>query len=167
MSIKKVLSASMGRRGFFRAALAAPAAAQAAQDAIVKEFTGIGMGFDLLGDTKDNPAPPQAYTNGVPAAEFERTRRALSNPVNREAARSLLFEQNRYIHRLDHDLASKRSFSLAAKITFQRQRVVERDLADRCGPSAWLRWDRFMSRLLNDRFAGPISVGVEDKSPPR
>ena len=57
-------------------------------------------------------------------------RRAFGNADTFETVRSILFEENKIVGAIDHDLASKRSFSLAAKVTFQRQRNVERRIEE-------------------------------------
>lgn len=69
--------------------------------------------------------------------------RALMDAAFRAEWESALYQQNRSVYFLDHDLANKRSFSLAAKIAFQRQRNVERQMAESCGISPW----RWMSQL--------------------
>lgn len=111
----------IGRRQAIQAiglgALAAPAAAReitqntlAGPRAYGEASTGIG----------------QAISPGLPP--WERARRAFADKETLAAIRASLFEQNKIITVLDTDLATKRSFSLAAKIAFQRQRNVEAEM---------------------------------------
>ena len=63
---------------------------------------------------------------------------AMSFPIAREKIREQLFAQNQKIYSIDNDLASKRSFSLAAKICYQRQRDVEARLREmEMGSDPW------------------------------
>lgn len=61
-------------------------------------------------------------------------RRAFANPQTLSDVRALLFEKHQIVSTIDHDIASKKSFSLAAKIAFQRQRNVERDIQEMMQP---------------------------------
>lgn len=120
------------RRGFLQAAAAAlhPSSRQA--------VTEIGRAalFDqsLRGQLKapqtvsDNPYPPSCAPDKPlmdPKAAIEII---LSNKEWMNEVESACFEENRFVHVIDHDLWSKRSFSMAAKITFQRQRNVRRSM---------------------------------------
>lgn len=94
------------------------------------------------------PTPPY----GMPAASSDPTKQqiisALRIPSVREEMRSLLFEEHQRVGYLDHDLASKRSFSLAAKIVFQRQRNIERRLVEMQTEYTWNRINQAILRAL-------------------
>lgn len=93
-----------------------------------------------------------AASYGVPGVINDPTKQqmvsALRIPSVREEMRSLLFEEVKYVNAIDHDLASKRSFSLAAKIAFQRQRLVERRLEEMQGEYIWHKINRAIFRAL-------------------
>lgn len=59
---------------------------------------------------------------------WKAARLALKEPWIRDLARSVAFQQHRYISSIDPDIEVYRSFSPMAKITFQRQRNVEREI---------------------------------------
>ncbi len=106
----------MGRRKFLSAlgfgAVAAP-----------------GVGQQIIGGAFNPAMPAAGWASGTPVAAKDfaaMSRSAFSNLQSREAIRAILFEEYKLVGAIDHDIASKRSFSLAAKVTFQRQRNVER-----------------------------------------
>lgn len=57
-------------------------------------------------------------------------RRLLADEGARAEYTSAVFARNRNVSYIDLDLATKRSFSLAAKVTYQRQRNVERQIEE-------------------------------------
>ena len=92
---------------------------QAAEDAAMQLTRGVGLGggagtvYCIPNNGKRTPK------------DFAR---AFLDPKFRSAMEEASFRSNRHVSCIDHDLASKKSFSLAAKITYQRQRNVEREL---------------------------------------
>lgn len=62
------------------------------------------------------------------AAQDEAVRWALDQPAQRAELESLLYEQYRNTHILDPDLAYNNVYSMAAKLAYQRQRNVKRDI---------------------------------------
>lgn len=63
--------------------------------------------------------------------------------------KSLFFERERTIGLVDHDLASKRSFSLAAKIAYQRERNVHRSIAELGADYHWSKLEKIGKRFSN------------------
>lgn len=53
----------------------------------------------------------------------------MRSPMLRDIARSAAWRRHRYVHAVDPDIEVYRSFSPMAKIAFQRQRNVEREMA--------------------------------------
>lgn len=90
--------------------------AQAAKLASI-DITGMTEKSVGLGIHENNP--PQ-YIHKV--------RRILANEFYRRQVESSLYEANADVRCLDPDIANKKSFSLSAKVTFQRQRNVAKEL---------------------------------------
>jgi hypothetical protein len=113
----------IGRRQAIQAlgigVLAAPAAAR---DIASNAISGVNMGYGLVGGTQAG----NILGEGMPM--WQRARTALADKDTLAAVRSVLFEQNKVVTHLDADLATKRSFSLAAKIAYQRERNVQAEI---------------------------------------
>jgi len=92
-----------------------------ARDALQsKEKMNLVQSFGQL-----NPAPAQEQTPAHLSLQ-DIARKYLTTDSMKAAFRSKLFrEDHRYIYGLDEDIASKKSWSQAAKIAFQRQRIVD------------------------------------------
>jgi len=105
------------------------AARKATEEQVAKlarmHMDGLGGGAQDPTAASEDPTPDQ-WT------------RAFSTALFKDTARSMLYEMEHTIWALDVDLASKRSFSMAAKLTFQRQRNVERRLELMQKTPAWL-----------------------------
>lgn len=89
---------------------------------------------------------------GIPqSASGDNTEAMLTRAVNipglREKVESYFFENNRCVSRIDPDLAVLRSFSLNAKIAFQRQRNVAADM-ERQAMGGWGAWSQRLTKLL-------------------
>lgn len=128
---RALLKASVGRRGFLRTMLAAPAAAKAVSDRAIAEAVGLNpIGLGGYGPSPPGGAPLAANagalstsgrvsrlfkflkkSGGLPRFELEKIRR-----------------ECRYVHTLDPDLAALRSFSMSVKIQMQRERNIERTI---------------------------------------
>lgn len=133
-----------GRRSFLRALGAAPLAAKAAAEAATKQLGRIGaVGFRnessmSLSDIVNHQSIgatvglDNAVGNGAlsRSAKREAMRMILADSKKRAEIRTLLYQSNRVISRIDPDIGGRRSWSLAAKIAYQRERFVERDLAE-------------------------------------
>lgn len=126
----------MNRRGLLRSLAALPAALS-----VVSQRVGVDLGGPIP-TARGMPAeaPPPTY-NG----RWQEVIR--SSLVARAEYESLLYERFRTIGYIDPDLAVYRSFSLAAKICFQRQREVQRALAEADEADVWSRIHRFMNSL--------------------
>lgn len=110
------------RRRFLGFMAASPIAGRKLAQETAERLSGIAM-----------HAPGWLDTGGDPTASSDIThlqwRALLKIPQARAAITAQLFERERTVHRIDHDLAVKRSFSLAAKIAYQRERNVARELS--------------------------------------
>ena len=85
----------------------------------------IGAGMAMQGTM----AGASQLGGGKPLMPHWRAARlALNDPMVRELARAVAFAQHRRISGVDPDIEVYRSFSPMAKITFQRQRNVDREI---------------------------------------
>lgn len=130
-----------GRRSFLRALGAAPLAGRAAAEAVTKELGGIGvLGGPAqgpmpagLGEAIGNTTRGRAYQEAgrgwwSETAKREAMRSILANKDHDAEIRTLLYQSHRRIHHLDPDIGGRMSWSLAAKITYQRQRFVDQEI---------------------------------------
>lgn len=129
-----------GRRSFLRALGAAPLAGRAAAEAVAKELGQIGS-IGVAGACTPLPSGLRETISGQPAglanamtgsftsvARRKMMEGVLADKESKDEINSILYLCHRNIHHLDHDIGSKQSWSLAAKITFQRQRLVATEL---------------------------------------
>lgn len=126
----------LARRGFLRFLPAVPFAAHSAADQIGRELAGI----EISGLARGGYGSPKgSETSAAMEVTTAQISAACKIPGLRKQIESLAFEGNRYVSRIDPDLAVLRSFSLNAKVTFQRQRNVAREMADKDGSyiSGW------------------------------
>jgi hypothetical protein len=139
----------MNRRRFFGLMAAAPMAAKtvaesAAADLARLKVSGLVDGGSISGGgIYGTPMPAQGAV-GDPRAMLKR---ALLDPKKRAEIESLLFERYTAVGAIDPDIACYRSFSLNAKITFQRQRNVERALQEELGEATWQRWHELYRKV--------------------
>lgn len=118
---------------------AAPLAAKAAFDGEAMKLAGM---VELSGGG-GCPAPS---ANSDPSRA--QIRLALMNKSVRQEIEANVYEQERFVGRLDPDLAALRSFSLNARIAFQRQRNVERRLQDMQQDWSWLRFNDIIFKAI-------------------
>lgn len=105
------------RRKFLGMLSTSPIAAKTAADEAIGKLSGI--------------SPSVGYANQAPRlAETQRWEciTALKNTLLRDQITRMLYEQHKWVSYIDPDLAAYKSFSLNAKITFQRQRNVQKEL---------------------------------------
>lgn len=128
------------RRRFFAWMGTAPIAARQGMETAARQLAGIGNGqgvpsLDLRGSLIDGAndvgAPSSAQMVGADwrlarKLRDDLIRKALDTPERRAELEAILYEEHRSVHNLDPDLAANRSFSLAAKVCYQRQRNVQR-----------------------------------------
>lgn len=133
------------RRNVLKMFGAAPLAARQAGEAAAKALAGVGVNhgppisslgdqFGLtngvagsIGQASNNPNTVSSVLNFQSLKE-NAIRAVLSTKEGRGEVESILYEQYRHIGAFDPDLASNRSYSFAAKIAYQRQRLVARAL---------------------------------------
>lgn len=116
------------RRGFLKLIGASPLAAKVAADEVSKSLAGFGGALPPYGGY----AGQAAVNGGLAASHPEKTdiSRMLMDAAFRSQVESASYRRNRHVGYLDIDLATKKSFSLAAKATFQRQRNVQREIEE-------------------------------------
>lgn len=140
----------IGRRGFLQrfgvGVIAAPAAAKSAMEKAQAELANVvvsGAGGALA----PSQSPDGAALDGFSLRKH--LAGVLQNAEHRDVYTSLLFQRHRWIGYIDVDLATKRSFSLAAKVTYQRQRNVAREIAEDTAESPlWQRGEAYVRRAV-------------------
>ncbi len=119
----------MNRRGFMGAMGGAAVAGRKMAEEVAIRLTGHIADNGGLGPytypMADGPATGNAENS---RADWKR---GLASKFLRPQLESLLYECHRQVTRIDPDIGVMRSFSLNAKVTFQRQRNVERDIETR------------------------------------
>lgn len=152
----------LARRGFLKLLPAAGFAGKLAAEDAAKQLSGLGStGFpqnagggwavEGLGCAPNQPAPISLSQGSAISIDARRRiiQRVLRIPKLRGELESILYEDQRHVGYIDPDLAAKRSFSLAAKVTFQRQRNVERALQNQVyQDSPYQQVERWTERVL-------------------
>lgn len=121
------------------APVAAPLAVKAMADSATANLAGMALG-----------AGQGQYSNGLPPvsggseASKDQARLALMNPAVRAEIESMIYERERRIGFIDPDIACHRSFSLNAKIVFQRRRNVARELDQMKSEYPWSRMQKLL-----------------------
>src|SRR5690606_32050285 len=110
------------RRGFLKLMAAAPLAKHAVEEEATRALTGIGSTGHM------HVARGVAPSLGGGVIQHGDVAKALLNSTFRAELESIAYATNKQVNFLDVDLATKKSFSLAAKVTFQRQRNVQREI---------------------------------------
>lgn len=141
------MNPSLARRGFLRLMSAAPFAGKAVAEEAAARLSGVvasGAGNHLIGAEL-----PQSGRSALPDMTERHYRAAYQIPGLREAAETILYrEQMREVSFIDPDLAVLKSFSLQAKITFQRQRNVQRYIERQQNEAPWRRVDQLIMKAL-------------------
>ena len=135
-----VMIAAATRRRFFSLMGASPLVAKVAADKTVADISGLNISG--LGTNDGLPIPS---SDAPSTAQY---RMALSNPTLRSVIEGMLYEDERKVYQIDSDLAAMKSWSLNAKITFQRQRVVETRIKYMREEHSWNRIQRFVMKAL-------------------
>lgn len=133
----------LGRRSFLRVLGAAPLAGRAADEAVVKELGGIGVlgstscpmsaGFgEAIGSQTSSIMPGQLVGQSWWSATAKRNamRSILANKDRNAEIRAILYRSHRRIHHIDPDIGGRQSWSLAAKVVYQRQRLVDQEVKE-------------------------------------
>lgn len=142
------MKAPTTRRRFFGLMGGGAIAGKVAAEQAAKQLAGFGYGGSVppsvglssslgIGSMADKACAAQAIpVNGLGDYEILRKARdaalraALGNRTMRGEIESILYERCRHVYTIEPDLAGLRSYSLMAKITYQRQRMVERELEE-------------------------------------
>lgn len=130
------------RRGFLKLMAAAPLAKRAVEEEATKALTGIGSTGHM-----HVVAGGVAPSLGGGMIQHGDVAKALLNSAFRAELESIAYATNKQVNFLDVDLATKKSFSLAAKVTFQRQRNVQREI------EAYATEPKSVWQYVYDRFA--------------
>lgn len=134
----------LGRRKFLALMGMAPAAAPLVAKAALEKEAATYAGIKGLNDLA---APmPESPVSGAPEKASRVLRTILSDKKMRDEFESLTYESYRHISALDPDIACLRSYSLAAKIAFQRQRNVARSINNDLHGWPWQRLNGFLNR---------------------
>jgi hypothetical protein len=141
------------RRKFFGMVGTAPLAARGAAEAVTRQLAGIGAGLSYNTGVFTQPMAAQGQAGqllGFQKLRQEAFKRAVALPQWRGEIESILYQQYRQIGNIDPDIAVMRSFSLSAKIAFQRQRVVARALKHDVmeEPTCWQQMSQWTERVL-------------------
>ena len=131
----------LARRSFLRVLAATPLATKSMSEKATAKAVGINI--DEIGQYG---SPIQGTVGGVSTSQYKY---ALSNKTIKELYESQLYQANKSVSYSDIDLANKRSFSLAAKITFQRQRNVERELDNVQNGYPWAKLQNIITRFID------------------
>lgn len=134
----------MNRRGFLSALARTPVVGAIAGKMLADDAMAKLAGVQVSGMTS-GAAPLASYSTG-PDPTPKDWARGLRDAATRRRVEAMIYELERAVYQLDPDLVAKRSFSLNAKVVFQRQRNVARRLAE-------LQEDyhyRRLSNVLND-----------------
>jgi hypothetical protein len=137
------------RRGILGMLAASPIAGRAmAQDAAAQlSKIGIGQAANVLNISAGQGIGTQGMLGGG-KPKMPDYKKLLQSPLLRGEFESILFERERSVGSIDPDIACLRSFSLNAKIAFQRQRNVSREIHNLQTENIWRRMDAFMSKLM-------------------
>ena len=122
---------SINRRNTLGLMGAALAARKQASRAMGQSFNMPGQS-DLRSVMKDDKVLEQiALTNATRKEQERAITLAFENKEMRDELESILFQQYKMVHYLEPDLAyANHSYSMAAKITYQRQRNVNRQMSE-------------------------------------
>lgn len=123
---------------------AAPLAKRAVEEEAARALSGIGSAGGLI---SGRGLPPIGH-HSDPKIRHSDVAKALLNSAFRAEIESIAYEANRHVVFLDVDLATKKTFSLAAKVTFQRQRNVQREIESYTAEPTKSVW-----QFVYDRFA--------------
>ncbi len=124
----------MNRRKFLSVASLSPVMGRQTVKKIAEEVVGksqIAESLSILNQGYSYPSPP--------VGNFSEAQFKAALLFARKEIESLFYEEHKHVFRLDPDLANMKSFSLAAKIVYQRQRNVAHTIENYGGPSAWKR----------------------------
>lgn len=131
-----------GRRSFLRLLAVSPIAGKAAAEAAAARLSGLEIGG--VDGVNTRGIMPSSVGDPTPDDHL----RILSMPGKRTEIRSMLFERERRVSSIDPDIACHRSWSLNAKIAFQRQRNVEEAMREMVETTIWRRIDNFIRDSL-------------------
>lgn len=140
----------MNRRSILKVIGLSPLAARAAeQEAVMKASRMVGT-FEQSGGAQlaaqvGIPANSLALPEGATPTAI---RTAFLFPNKRAAIESILFEEAREVLTLDFDLANSRALSLAAKITYQRQRNVKRQMERMSTDNWWSKTSNTIAKIV-------------------
>lgn len=137
---------TLGRRAFLRFTALSPLAAKKAADAAAAELSGTIIAGH--GNWYGSGDAPSNGSSGMDEPTKTDWRRMLSNDVNRSEVESVMFEDERKVGFIEPDIAVARSYSLNAKIAYQRQRNVERRLRQLQEEWPWQKLEGIGKRIM-------------------
>lgn len=165
----------IGRRSVLKFLGVSPIAAREAAEVAAKNLAGITRGgtgipeMDVRNLVRE-PVPNSGWSGTAECANIVSQQsiadwrvvremrdkimlNALRTKESRRELETILYENHRNVHGLDHDIAANRSWSLAAKLCYQRQRNVARDIDHTMmDQNPWERARQWKDKVLS--FAG-------------
>jgi hypothetical protein len=141
----------MKRRAFFGVAAGAAVAGPGMAKQAVNELTKLAVSggesgwATLAGQTASGLIGYSMETKGFPTDPTVYAADMVSKIIGMSAKQRARLRAQQHVHQLDPDIASYRSFSLAAKIEMQRERQLEAILSER---KSW--WQRLANGITPD-----------------
>jgi hypothetical protein len=114
-----------------------------------ESYGNVGQAQDCKPGQGFNQAPSQVQ--GPVMSRWAAVRKILANKEDYDKAESWAYEYNRMIHEIPLDLMIKKSFSPMAKVTFARQRLVAREMA------------QVLNGADRNSFSGSVLDALQDK----
>lgn len=141
------------RRSFLQLLGVAPIAGKKVAEETVARLSGVAMAPS--GRTMSGGKSAQAWPADNPPQTFDSQaafKRAIGSTLFRDELTSLLYDQHRQVNAIDPDIAVYRSFSLNAKIAFQRQRNVARQIPTLVGEASPFSRMHLLLRKVTNPF---------------
>lgn len=130
----------LARRSFLKALPATPFAAKKAAENAAASISRIGAGPSLgLGLGVAQESTTAVSLGNIPTDKD--WIKLVGDVAFRKELESIYYERERSVSSIDPDIAVYRSFSLSAKIAYQRERNVARQVAALTDGNGW--WGRF------------------------
>jgi hypothetical protein len=139
----------IGRRKFFQVFTAAPLVAKQAAEQVAGRLAGMAD-LDMPGFGVPRGSAPSSSAEPS-TTDFQR---AFLDRALRPQLERLIYEEERYIGRIDPDLAVLRSFSLSAKIAFQRQKNVALRIEQMQQEWPWQRLNKLVKGGIVGKLLG-------------
>lgn len=132
----------MNRRSMLKLLGSLPVVGPGLTRKISSEASAAGLAkLNTSGLQYESPVPDTQEPN------FPQRQLAIQLPWVRQELEQLFLERNARVSSLDPDLAVLKSVSLSAKICYQRQRNVQRDIVKYTSSPNWMRIDELFAKV--------------------